>query len=49
MTRLFTRIAARWLGRRSHVNRKTAHERIVERTAQMRRELGLGAHPGLGA
>jgi hypothetical protein len=49
IARLFTRLAARRLGRRSHANRLSAHDRIVERTRQMREELGLEEHRGLRA
>lgn len=38
IARILNRLAARRLGRRSHVNE---HARMVERTRQMRRELGL--------
>lgn len=42
MIRLLTSLAASFLARRSRINRPTTHQRIVERTRQMRAELGLG-------
>lgn len=41
MIRLLTSLAASFLARRSHINRPTAHQRIVERTRLIRKELGL--------
>lgn len=37
-----TRLAARHMGKHSWDNRETAHERMLQRTRQMRAELGLG-------
>jgi hypothetical protein len=46
ITRLLSSIAARILSKRAH---QTSHDRIVAKTVAMRRELGLGEHPGLRA
>jgi hypothetical protein len=41
-----TRIAARALANKGHTD---THSRIIQRTAQLRREVGLPPHPALKA
>lgn len=47
IARFLNRIAARRLGRRSHCNRPTAHDRIVAKTIELQRELGWPDDPRL--